>query len=160
MTLPPKVYKILPSYRVLYEICIDILKEEKSTFTYALLKKMLGIQKTKELSQYDFNELIEVMINNLEKEINETSYLKVENKIKTNSRLKEISLIFENICINDSKRTYITFRISESLIEKIQNLKYNYIGEVIELAIGLFIIQLEQEIFELILLTLEHYEAG
>ncbi|NUH84762.1 hypothetical protein HUN92_13635 [Bacillus firmus] len=157
MTFPSKTYKVFPLYRLLYEACIDVVNEQKSHLMKALLKKTIGPEKAEALNCYDFNELIEKMIDDFETELNNTSYDDIKIKVAVHPRMTNIRKHFNKIK-KSHVLTNISFRISKSSIEKINNLKQNTLGEVIELAIGLYIINCDEQIYELILLTIQHYD--
>ncbi|MEK5105044.1 hypothetical protein MKX83_24185 [Cytobacillus sp. FSL M8-0252] len=157
MTFPSKTYKVFPLYRILYEACIDVVNDEKSNLLKALLKKTIGIQDAKALDCFDFNKLIQKMIDDLDKELTTNSYDDVKVKITVHPRMITVRKVF-----NHTKRTHvlknISFRIPKSTITKINSLKSTTLGEVIELAIGLFVINCDEQVYELIILSMQEYE--
>ncbi|CAI6330754.1 hypothetical protein [Bacillus subtilis] len=152
MTFPSKSFKVFPLYRILYEACIDVVGKEKSTLLKVLLRKFIGIKEANSLNRYDFNELIAEMIDNLEKEIEKSSYEEVKMNTHTNERMINIRKHYHKQP-RTSALTHISFRISKETISKIKLLKTTTLGEVIELAIANYIVSTEKQVYDLIYLT-------
>lgn len=159
MLYPSKTFKVNPFYRMLYETIFDVVNQDKSPLLKALLKESFGNQKTLSLDQFDFNELIETMIINLEKELSNFDYEDIQLKINIHPRTVAIRKEFHK-AKRKSMLTNISFRISKDTVQKIHKLKQNTLGEVIELAIGLFILSCDDLIFDLILLSVKHQDAN
>ncbi|MGG1021164.1 hypothetical protein ABE151_17555 [Bacillus paralicheniformis] len=157
MTYPSKTYKVFPLYRILFDCCIDVVREDKSTLLKVLLRKFLGIKKAQTLNRYQYNEFAQEIVEQLEREISKTSYDDVKFKVATNQRMVDIRRRYNRIS-RTNELTTIHFRVPKETILKIRSLKNTTLGEVVELAIGNYIITCEEHVYELILLTFENYE--
>lgn len=156
MNYPSKTFKIRPMYRMLYQSSIDVLSQDKSPLTIALLEKEVGIDKLNELQQFEFNDLIEKMIYDLKKEVFEASYEDVEFFVNHHDRLLIIKELFKQKHIT-SEKTILSFRIPEIIVEEVYKLKKRMLGDVVELAIGLYTCRCDEITFELIRLAFQHY---
>jgi len=156
MSYPSKTFKIRPMYRMLYQSSIDVVSQDKSPLTVALLEKEIGKEKLKELHQYEFNELIEKMIYELKKEVLEASFEDVAFYVRHHDRLLIIREIFINKNI-PSDPVILSFRIPDFIVEEVYKLKKRTLGEVVEIAISLFICRCDDITFDLIRLAFEHY---
>ncbi|MED5094547.1 hypothetical protein [Bacillus safensis] len=157
MTYPSKTYKVFPLYRILFECCIEVVREDKSKLLNILLQKFLGEKVANSLNLYQYNEFVVKIIDELERNIHQTSYDHVKFNIATSQRMIEIRQ-FYNLTQRDSELTRVSFRIPKETINKVQHLKTYTLGEVIELAVGNYITTCDDHIFELILLTFKNYE--
>lgn len=157
LVYPSKSFKVNPDYRTLYETIFNIVDRDKSLLLNGLLTEFIGKENTLLLKRYDFNELIETMILDLEQELKSCSYEEIKVNVVSHPRMIAIYNEFQK-----TKRkkilTSISFRISEGTTQKIYTLKQNTLGEVIELAVALFVVNCQELIFDLILLTIKHQE--
>lgn len=143
---------------MLYLSSIDVLNVNKSPLTKALLSKSYGHESIEKLNQFDFNELIVQMISDLKKAINESSYEDVAFQVRSDPRMLLFWKFFKNLQTSTNLKG-LAFRISPSDIHEIKIMKRNTYGEVIELAIGLYIINCELEVFELIYQSFIYFES-
>jgi hypothetical protein len=154
MTYSSKTFKIKPMYRMLYQSCIDVVGQDKSPLMTALLEKEIGYEKALSLQLYDFNELFEKMVFSLKKEVYEGSYDDVEFFIHHHDRVLIVKEIFEAKLV-PSNMTILSFRIPEVIVEEIHKLKRTTLGDVVELAIGLYLCRCDDVTFNLIKLSYE-----
>lgn len=157
VTHPSKTFKIHPMFRMLYQSSIDVVSDEKSPLTKALLEKEIGKEKLKELQKFDFNELIVHMINELKSKVQETSYDDVTVDIRLHERYFQLQEIYKRKN-NSNNLIMLSFRIPDYVIDEVYKLKKTTLGEVIELAIGLYVTTCEELIYDLICLAFENYE--
>lgn len=156
MIFGPRPYKISPMYRVLYSCCIDVFDSNKNSLTNYLLIEKFGESLVDKLNKYAFNELIETMIYDFKMLVNDSSYDDAKTNILTMDRINELTKIFNK---NDNTQTNvqsITFRIPETLVAEIKYLKKTTLGEVIELSIANFINNIDEQFYELILMSFKH----
>lgn len=156
MSYPSKTFKVRPLYKVLYQSCIDVLNKQKTPLMRALLREQIGISNYEKTFRFDFNELISYMVDNLKNELLKKNYEELDIEIRTNPRFKKIRDLFDQKAVSNNL-VMISFRIPDSLIKQIYSLKLNNLGNVIEMSIGLFLIQCEEVIFNLICLSFSHY---
>lgn len=153
---PSKRFKIQSLYKIYYQISIDVVNNNKSPLTRALLYDKIGRENTYEISQYDFNGLITSMIKKLKERMEKSSYEQTKSYILLHPKLHKLHSVFTNLTKNILEG--IAFRLSEETIKDIYDITDNKLGEVIELAIGLFIVLSDEETYNLILFTAKHYD--
>lgn len=144
-------------YRMMYQSCIDVLREQKSPLTKALLEKEVGREKFLELQQFEFDELIEKMIYDLKKQVYASSYEDVKVQVRLHKRYLEFVECFKGKNLSNNL-VMLSFRIPQIIIEEVYKLKKDRLGEVVELAISLYLVNCEEKIFELTYLAFHHYE--
>lgn len=153
---PSKTYKTHPIFRMVYMCCIDVLSANKTPLTKGLLVKLYGQDFVDQINQYEYNELIVEMISELKIAISENSYEEVAFIVRTNPRMQTIRASFKEMNLS-SNLARLAFRISPAVIDEIHNIKRSTYGEVVELAIGLYIIRCEEKIFDLTYLAFKNY---
>lgn len=156
MTYPSKTFKIKHLFRMLYQSSIDVVSQDKSPLTKALLLKEVGKEKVVELQQFEFNELIEKMTYDLKNEIRKESFVDVNSFVRSHERMLIIKELYKQKKITPHM-SILSFRIPDVIVEEIYKLKITTLGDVVELAIGLFICRCDNITFELIRLAFQHY---
>lgn len=141
---------------MLYQSSIDVVSQDKSPLTRALLEKEVGKDKLNELQQYEFNELIEKMIYDLKKEVYEASFEDVSFFVHYNDRILIIKDLYRQMNVPPDM-TIISFRIPDIIVEEVYKLKKTTLGEIVELAIGLFLCRCDDITFDLIRLAFQYY---
>jgi len=155
MTHSTKTYKIQSFYRILYSCTYDVLKSNKSPLLKAFLNKELGHREASELDLYLFNELMELMIEKLKEEIEASSYIDVSVKVRFHERYQELRKIGKD---NNLLQEHViaNFRISDKTVKDIRQLKNFTLGEVVELAIMLFVLSTDERTYQLIHFSFEN----
>jgi superfamily I DNA/RNA helicase len=155
---PTKVYKTHPIFRMLYLCCIDVLSANKSPLTKALLSKQYSKESVAKLKQYEFNQLIIEMVSELKEAISIASYDDVAIRVRSNPRMLTIRTHFKSLNTS-SNLARLAFRIPPKVIDEIQAMKKSTYGEVVELAIGLYVITCDQQTFDLTYLAFTHFDT-
>ncbi len=158
MLYPTKVFKTHPIFKMLYMSCIDVLSTNKSPLTKALLSNQYSQESIDKLKQYEFNQLIIDMVSELKAAIEMTSYEDVSIRVRTDARMKMIREHFKSLNTS-SNLARLAFRVAPEVIDEIQAMKKSTYGEVVELAIGLYVITCDQQTFDLTYLAFTHFDS-
>ena len=158
MNFPSKTFKIHPMFRMLFHCCIDVVSEEKSPLTQALLEKEIGVERANKLRQHEFNHLFAHMVKKFSKAISESSYDDISFQIRFDERYAKLIESFRRKQTS-TNLTMISFRIPDTVINEVRAMKRTKLGEVVELAIAWYALQCDELTFDLIYLAFEHYEA-
>ena len=148
-------YKISAFTRLLFNITHLVLRKEKDILTEMLLSEKLGENKAEKLSKYDFDELLITMVKQYGILQNQIGVTNVKVKLAESKKINELKSVYHERYISN-KLMNISFRISKEDKEEIVNLKQLRLGEVLELAIMLFIHELDDSTYELVLSTLKY----
>ena len=146
----PKAYKVNKFSRILYDACIDVLNINKTPLTQYLLTEQIGSEKRDELQQYAFNELIEVMIKELKQARQKHSYEELKIMVNTSEVLYKFRSLYKELYPARETLQIITFRIPTEVITEIKLLTEEKLGQTIELAIGYYIMHLEEFVLDLV----------
>lgn len=151
---PNKVYKIYPFYIRLFNSIMDITN--RSNLTESLLQEQFKHIEIKKIPKCTRYELFHFMIYQL---VKSKKSVKLLLEIFNHDRIQKLKEIYTRYGYNDLEtvRDSINFRIDNQLIKEIKSFSQNldYIGEVIELAIALYITEIHEDIYTLIRFSFE-----
>lgn len=158
MAYPSKTFKVNPMYRMIYHSCIDVVSENKTPLTEALLEKEIGRDNVLALQLYEFNDLIEKMIYDLKKELSTTSYDDILHYIRTHDRYIQMLRVYRT---KNTSNNLVMFsvRIPKVIIDEVYMLKRTTLGEVIELSIGLYFVNCSETIFKYTMLSFQQLKS-
>lgn len=149
----PKTFKVRNFTRLLYENLYHIFDKNKNAFTKMLLRELKGEDYVNKLDLYDFNQLIMIMVKQYSVLKDKLEIDEIRNRVKLNERIMELEAAYhKNHKLNVMKT--LSFRISKEDADKIRRLKDKKVNEVIDLSIKLFILELDNETYELLLKTM------
>lgn len=146
----PKAYRIYVMYDLAFESCANIYGKEKTDLLLMLIQsgKHVDIEKIKTFPGYTKNILAEKMLDNLKdkgKPIEELRYIFKEERI-----LKLSSIIADKYNKIENHRPIKPLRIMPPYQEFLKTFSKERLGETLELAIALFIVESTESEYELI----------
>lgn len=155
---PSKTFKISPMYKLLYHSCFDAVNLNKTPLLQALIAKDIGEIEAQSLNLYDFNGLFQSMILHLKESLNDNLYREISNKVNLHNRFKVLNDIYNSKNVKNNNLVMMSFRIPDYFIEEIYKIKIETLGDVVELAIGYFLITCDDQTFEYIRLSFSQAE--
>lgn len=161
MSYPSKSYKVHPMFRVLYSSIFDVLNRNKTTFLDYYLDKAIGKEERQRLSQFDYNDLIVEMLNQMEDALFTTNYDDFSLNIYLDRRTEMLRKAYKNTLNTPENLISTNFRISPTTIRQVTEMKHETLGNVIELAILYYAIRLPELDFELMFnVYIRNVESG
>lgn len=148
----PSTYKIYIFYKLSFEALYYILRKDKDVLTETLLYEYYGGEFIKNKDLYSFNELIVEMIKNLAEKEKEIGLAEIKKDLMGSERIIRLKQLYKQRNL-PHKSSNISFRFSPEVKKTVQQLKQKRIGEIIELAISLYIETVDPKTYKLLLKT-------
>lgn len=156
----PKAYRISKFYKILFDTCFTVLGQEKINMTYALIQnlKKIDVEIIKALPTYNKNELMELMIDQVQKDSRDIQTLA---SLFTHERIEKIKTIIQDTSIlQETPRGLIMVRILPEYGEFLKEFKKNRsYAEALELVIAYYVVHQETCVYELIQTTYSYLAA-
>lgn len=161
MSYPSKSYKVHPMFRVLYSSIFEVLNRNKSPFLDYYLDKAVGEKERQRLSQFEYNDLIVEMINQMQDALSKTNYDDFSLTIILDRRTEMLRKAYKKTLNTPENLTPTNFRIPPATIRQVTEMKHETLGNVIELATLYYAIRLPELDFELMFdVYVRYLESG
>jgi len=161
MSYPSKSYKVHPMFRVLYSSIYEVLNRNKSPLLDYYLDKAVGEVERHRLSQFDYNDLIIEMINQMDDALSKTNYDDLSLTIFMDRRTEMLRKAYRDTQNTPENLTPTNFRVPPATIHQVSKMKHETLGNVIELATLNYAIHLPEIDFELMFIVYQrNLESG
>ncbi|MFE8703912.1 hypothetical protein ACFYKX_25400 [Cytobacillus sp. FJAT-54145] len=146
----PKAYRIDVMYDIAFEACANIYGKEKTELLLTIIQsgKQVDIEKLKDLPEYNKNILAEKMLDHLKDKSIPIQDLRMT---FNDPRIQTLTnIISEKYKTLENTRPIKPLRILPSYQQFVKDYSKERLGETLELAIALFIVESSQFEYELI----------